>query len=664
MQAMRLSRILCGWMAVCAAAQTQATLAASAPEWMRAQIGVAVPAHDEETSAVVLYSETELTVQAPGKMKRLDRRVYKIIRPDGEAYGTVRADYGSLSRITVMRGWSIPSQGKDYEVREKEIVETGITDVDGGELVSDVRRKLLRIPAAIPGSLVGYEIEQELQPYAMTDEWDFQDTVPVREARYSVRLPPGWSYKVFWLNHPETPPTELASGQSRWMLSDLKPVKLERSMPPWQGIAGRMVLSVQPPDGKQGGFQSWKDVGTWYLGLTQGRRDASPEIRQKVQELTASSADVSSKIQALARFAQQDIRYVAIALGVGGVQPRPAAQVLAHRYGDCKDKVTLLSSMLKEIGIESHYVIINTRRGSVTKTTPPNLGFNHAVIAIQFPAGIDTSTLPAHTAHQSLGRLLFFDPTDPLTPFGRLPGALQANVGMLVTPDGGELVQLPQMAGELNGVQRTAKLTLDEHGSLRGDVQEIWSGDVAAAQRYALRNAQQDGDRIKSVESMLTHSLSSFQILKAAVRNMRAMDRPLEWHYTLEVDRYAKTAGDLILLRPRVFGTLGSALLETKEPRQHPIEFDAPLRQTDVFEITLPAGYEVDELPTDVDEDLGFIAYRSVTEVKGNVLRYARTAEIRELSVPVTKADALRQFFRAIEHDERMSAVLKRPPPG
>jgi transglutaminase-like putative cysteine protease len=647
-------------MALGVLAPVHAVFAASAPEWMRAQISVPLPEHDAETNAVVLFTETELTVQAQGKMKRLDRAVYKILRRDGERYGTVRAEYGSLNRITSMRGWSIPLEGKGYEVGKKEIVETSITDVDGGELVTDVHRKSLRIPAAMPGSIVGYEIEQELQPYAMTDEWDFQDTVPVREASYSVKLPPGWSYKVFWLNHPETPAVELPSGQSRWTVSNLKPVKLEANMPPWRGIAGRMVLSLQPPDGKRGGFQSWNEVGTWYLDLTTGRRDATTEIRQKVQELTASSPDALAKMRALAAFVQRDIRYVAIELGVGGVQPHSAAEVFAHRYGDCKDKVTLLSAMLKEVGIESHYVIINTLRGSVTAATPPNIGFNHAILAVQLPAGVDTATLPAFIAHEQLGQVLFFDPTHPLIPFGHLPGGLQANFGLLVTPGGGELVQLPQIARELNGVQRTAKLTLDENGKLRGDIQEIWMGDGAAAQRHALRTARQDMDQIKPIESMLNRSLTGFAIVKASVRNLRAMERPFEWHYTLEVDRYARTAGDLILVRPRVLGSFSTAFLETKEPRQHPIEFDALLRYSDVFEITLPPGYVMDELPPAVTQDLGFVAYRSSTEMKGNVLRYTRMAEIKELSVPVEKADELKTFFRVIENDERMSAVLKR----
>ena len=634
--------------------------AASAPEWMRAQVNAPVPAHDDETDAVVLYSETELTVLAPGKMKRRERRVYKILRSNGEGYGAVRWEFTPQSRVTSMYGWSIPAQGKHYEVKDRDIVETAITNVDGGELISDVRRKVMQIPAAVPGSIIGYEIEQEMQPYAMTDEWDIQYTLPVREARYTVRLPPGWSYKVFWLNHDESAPTEVSPGQWRWVATDLKPVKLERRMPPWQGIAARMVLSLQPPGGKGGGFQSWQEVGTWYLGLTNGRRDPSPQLRQKVQELTASAPDSLSKMRALAAFAQRDIRYVAIELGVGGVQPHPASEVLAHGYGDCKDKVTLLSSMLKEMGVESHYVLINTERGSVATGTPPNMGFNHAIIAIRLPAGVDTAGLPAVIAHKTLGPVLFFDPTHPLISLGYLPGALQANYGMLVTPAGGELLALPQIPGALNGVERTAKLMLDENGTLSGDVRETWSGEAAADQRYTLSTAQQDVDQIKPVEAMLTHSLSTFEILRATVANKKVMEQPLIWNYTVEIPRYARTAGDLLIIRPRVFGSMSSGMLETDEPRQHPIEFEAPVRNTDVFEITVPAGFVPDSLPPAVNEDLGFVAYRSSTTFAGNVLRYTRTLEVKELSVPVAKAKSLQAFFREIGSDERNSAVLKK----
>src|SRR6185503_8065475 len=95
---MRLAKLLWSGLAACACWHVPAAWAASAPEWMRAQLSAPVPAHDDETNAVVLYSEIELTVQAPGKMKRLERRVYKILRSDGEAYGAVQKSFSPQSR--------------------------------------------------------------------------------------------------------------------------------------------------------------------------------------------------------------------------------------------------------------------------------------------------------------------------------------------------------------------------------------------------------------------------------------------------------------------------------------------------------------------------------------------------------------------------------------
>ncbi len=636
--------------------------AGDAPLWMRAQLNGALPAHDEKTAAAVLYAETTLTVQPNGKIKRLYREVVRILRPDGEARGSIRVYFDAQSRITDLHAWCIPVSGKDYEVKEKDAVESAIIGVDGGELVSDLRTKTLRIPAATAGSVIGYEVEQELRPYVMVDEWGFQDTVPVREAHYTLQLPRGWSYKANWLNHPEEHASEAAPGQWHWSINDVRAIRVEQDMPPWRGIAGSMVIALVPPSGQDPGIQSWRELGAWYLGLTRGRRDASPEIKQKVAELSASVPAILGKMQALASFVQNDIRYVAIELGIGGHQPHPAAEVFSHRYGDCKDKVTLLSTMLKEIGIESYYVLINTERGSVTAATPPNLAFDHAILAIALPADLETAALQARITHPKLGRILFFDPTDALTPLGRLSGALQANFGMLVTPEGGELLELPQLPVDTNGIERTAKMTLDDKGTLRGDVHEVRLGDRAAAQRYELRSTTQDTDRIRPVEAVVGASFSTFQILKATVANLRVADRPFEWNYTLEAENFAKTAGDLLLVRPRVLGSKSSSLLETKEPRQYPVEFAGPERDTDVFEIALPPGYEMEELPPPVNVDDGFASYHSKTEIVGHALRYTRTFEIKDLSVPVSKAGQLKDFYRIIASDERNSAVLKRVP--
>jgi hypothetical protein len=158
---------------------------------------------------------------------------------------------------------------------------------------------------------------------------------------------------------------------------------------------------------------------------------------------------------------------------------------------------------------------------------------------------------------------------------------------------------------------------------------------------------------------MLSHSLSTFQITKAVVVNQNETLQPFQYRYSIVAPDYAKLAGSLVLVRPRVVGSKSSALLDTKEPRQSPVEFDGPEQDTDTFEITLPPGYEVDELPPQVDLNYSFASYHSKTEATGNKLRYTRTLEIKELSVPVSKVEELKSFYHRIAGDERNTAVLR-----
>jgi hypothetical protein len=421
-----------------------------------------------------------------------------------------------------------------------------------------------------------------------------------------------------------------------------------------------MVVSFFPQGGAAGKeFSNWREMGTWYWNLENDRFAASPPIKQEVTALTASAPTVLDKMNALATFVQHDIRYVAIELGIGGWQPHSATDIFTHRYGDCKDKANLLRSMLQEIGVRSFPVAINTARGSITPETPAYQGFDHQIIAIQLPESVTSPTLIATMQHPKLGKLLFFDPTNEWTPFGQIGGYLQANYGLLMTPEGGELVELPTQAAAMNSIVRTAKLTLDPSGTLHGDVKEVRLGDRAWGERGRLLTVTRDADKVKPIESLLGSSLSNFRLTSARVVNLQQTSLPFGFEYSFEAVSYAKSAGGLLLVRPRVIGTKSSALLETKDPRKFPIEFEGPVQDTDSFEITLPAGYEVDDLPPPVDAEFGFASYHSKTEAKGNTIEYTRTFEVKELSVPVSKADELKKFYRIIASDERNTAVLK-----
>ena len=633
-----------------------------APQWMHALVNAPLPAYDEKTDAVLLYSEINVTVLSTDKVRTQVREAYKILRPNGREHGTVYVHINPQRKVKTLHGWCIPTQGKDYEVKDKDAVEAA-PGIDGGELISDVKLKVLRIPASDPGNIVGYEYEVEEQPFFLQEMWHFQDLDPVRESHYSLQLPSGWEYKASWLNHAEVAPTQTGGNVSQWVLHDVSGIRREPEMPPRDGVAGSMIISFFPSGGAVlNGFANWDEMGKWYTNLIGGRVEASPEIKREVSALTAAEATSLQKMQALAQFVQRDIRYVAIELGIGGWQPHPAADVYSHRYGDCKDKATLLRSMLREIGIETYHVVIYTERGAVTPLTPAHHGFNHAILAIRLPDGLTDPSLIATVQHPKLGKLLFFDPTNELIPFGQLPGYLQANYGLLVTPTGGELIELPQQPSMMNSIRRSAKLTLDTKGTLKGDVEEVRLGERASSERRRLRTVSKDIDRIKPIEELLAGSLGSFQITHAAVLNVHQNDQPFGFNYSFESANYAKNAGNLLLVRPRVIGIKSYGFMETKEPRRFPVEFEEPTRDTDSFEITIPPGYVVDDIPPPVDADYGFASYHSKTVVTGNIVDYTRTYEVKELSVPVDKADELKRFYRIIATDERNTVVLKPSP--
>jgi hypothetical protein len=387
-------------------------------------------------------------------------------------------------------------------------------------------------------------------------------------------------------------------------------------------------------------------------------REASPGLQQKVQELAPASMSTLERIKALARFAQRDIRYAAIEVGIGGFQPHPASQVFSNRFGDCKDKANMLATMLAQIGVKSYYMPIHTDRGVTLENSPPNMGFNHVILAIQLPEGSYKESFPALYEHSKLGHLLIFDPTSNVVPFGQIPFYEQDSYALLVTDSGGELIHLPMSKPEFNRMTRTAKLTLMADGSLKGEVQEVRTGAEAAIGRYTFEH-ETSADRRKTMERFLGRMMGNVQLTSVDAENLDDIEKDLVIHYKFSAEHYAKNSGQLLLVRPRVVGEKLGAL-DMSKPRHYSYEFEAPTLQTDVFEFNLPDGYKIDELPDAAKANFAFGEYNSKIEHEGSQLKYSREYKINAVTVPAEKINDLNKFFHQINQDERNMAVLKK----
>lgn len=621
------------------------------PDWVRQAATQSLPAYDRDTKAVVLLDDINYLVTSPGEYTEHYRRVVKILRPEGRE----EADFGVYVRggekILSLHAWTLDSSGREFELKDKDFMERSPFSF---VLYEDIRLRTATAPAANPGAVVAFEHEVRRHNWLNQLHWFIAEELPVRQAHLLAQLPAGWEYKNFWAGLGAIEPMPAGANRWEWTLRDIPGIKEEPERPGRLALTGRMELAYFAPD-TAANSGSWDSLGRWYAGLIGDRRTAGAELSAKARELTAEKNDFDGKVRALASFLQSEIRYVAIEIGIGGYQPHAANDVYRFRYGDCKDKVTLLSSMLQEVGVRSNYVLVHTEHG-VTKPEVPSALFNHVILAIELPAD-------AHESYRSTvlcktgKKYLIFDPTDTFTPLGTLPSDLQDSYALLVTNGGGELIHMPLLPPDANALMRSGHFVLSAEGALSGEVVESTSGDHASRARAALTHSNQS-QRLQHLEQRLNRSMQGFTLQSLDVQQLKELQQNLVLTYKFVTPQYAQVRGPLMLVRPRVMGE--KSFVVEQKPRQYPVELKGTTREVDEYEIELPDGYVVEDVPDPVKIDTGFASYESKIEVNGKKLRYRREYVVRERSVAPAKISQLRTFEGTIGADEEAAVVLKR----
>lgn len=610
------------------------------PAWIRASVPAQLPPAGE-ANAIVLLDDTVLQVTATGEISSRHRRVVKVVTAAGREEGYLGVPFDDETKIRSLNGWSIDPAGLEYTLRERDAVETSLGDY---ELFTDARMKVLKVPADI-GSIVAFEYERNERPHLLQSAWHFQENVPVLLARYQVVMPPGWSCDPRWLNYKAVEPV----AANTWELRSVPALLDEPRRPSSLTLAGRVGFNFLSPSAKA---LAWSDIAKWFSNLAIPRGASTPQVQAKVRELTKDDDD---PMVPLARFAQRDVRYIAVEIGIGGYQPHASGEIFTNRYGDCKDKATLLRTMLKEVGIDAHYVLVHATRGATDPTFPSMHAFNHVIVAIPVSAE-RAKELKSVVTHPKLGKLLLFDPTSTLTPFGQLPESLQASRGLLVTADGGEMIDLPAHAPEVNQLHRIAKLQLDAKGTLAGTVEEIRSGNMAVEMRARLQPLNAT-ERIRSIESSIASHLTVTAAENVTIEYLDEPESDLVIRYQITTLNYAKRVADMMLVRPRVLGQKAETIVDLK--RTYPYVTEGPSLHSDEVEIRMPPTAKLDELPAKVEIRTPTVQYTSASTFADGVLRYKRQYSLHAYLIPKESFAEVNGAWKQILGDERASAVFK-----
>lgn len=625
------------------------------PDWVVQAAAAKLPTYAADISAVVLLDDRLVSVAPDGRATERQRRVLKILRPQGRDYAHIVASYSKDEKLEYFHVWSIAPDGHQFTVKDQEAHDEALGE--WGILYNDLRAKTVTPPGADPGGIIAYEIERRVADYGTEEEsWHFQQDIPGVRWVLEMDLPSTWNHYDAWVHHAPVAAAEVAPNHWRWELTDVPAIDLTDvpMAPSASALAARMVVhySARP---LPAGEQRWTEIGNWYDTLAASRTEAPQEIAVKSREVGAG-ADFKTKIQGVAGFMQREIRYVGIEIGIGGLQPHPAADVFKYRYGDCKDKATLLIAMLNAVGVRATWVLVDTHRGFIDPTLPSVQG-NHAIAAIEMPVGVSDPELRAVVTARSGKRYLIFDPTDTYTPIGLLGFHLQGSYGILVDGNDSQVIELPTLAPDADTVDRTASFALNADGTLKGTVTETRSGEAARAYRR-LYNEEGEKEQHEAIVRRLQRDLTSFTVDSSSAQNAREMSKSMVLQYTFTANGYAQATGDLLLMRPRIVGR--NARPYSDKPRTYPIDLGETGTWRDTVDVTLPAGYTVDDMPAAVNLDLGFAAYKSDVKADAGVLHYSREYVVRQLDLAPDKSADVSKLMAVITSDENSSAVLKK----
>lgn len=630
-----------------------------APEWGVEAAKTPTPKDVGSAPAVVLFDEYTITVDEKNRAVERERLAVRILQPQGRHYGNCAISYNGDSKVSLFRSWTITAEGKQFQAMDEDFNESG-----GGndpEMQFDERTRRVKPPAADPGAVVICETEQPLAPYMNFENWEIQSSIPIVHEALDLILPPGGHAASSWRRYAAVKPVEVAPNHLRWSIEQMPRIDLENlhATPAWSALAARMCVFWGDVAVK-GAEEQWRMLGQWGGKLQEHRTDPSPEIRAKVEELVAGAPDLYTKLSRITEYIQKNVRYFIVIRGIGGWQAHFASDIYRHHYGDCKDKTTLLIAMLKAIDVKSYHFVVDSRRGVIDPDAPSLTG-NHMVTLIELPAGTEDKRLAARIRTADGKDLLVFDPTDEETPLGMIRGELQGGWGYLFAGERSRVLRMPVLAPETAGLERVGNLTLAADGSLSGDITESFRGDAAMWQRENLK-ATSPKEIQHGLEERLGAKLPGVVFKSFEYHQTKELSQPVGLDLHLSVPAYAHVSGPLLLVRPRLIGSDALHVPEVMEgkPRMYPIVLSYPGRWHNRYEIALPPGYVVDEMPDPVDVDMGFARYRSKVSVEGGKVRYESLYEVRQVEIPAVKAADFRRLEENILSSEAGTVVLKK----
>ncbi|HEX3729581.1 MAG TPA: transglutaminase family protein [Opitutaceae bacterium] len=638
------------WLALCGAV---AARGATAPDWARAAALLPVP---PSVTVALVANSTRVVYLSPDHTQRTVRWAVKQGRVEDRVAIRFVSPYSpNLDRLLDVRAWIIGADGKVQAFKRSDFA-----DVSGStEMLWTTDRALLfdgngRVPL---GGTLACEVQTE-QPATVYEAMDsFQSPFYAVEEDFEVVPPSGYTLAWHATSASVAAPIPLADpGGLRWEMRHVRPNRSERD--PGGFLANPLLVTARPEPAEHS--SAWLEMARRAHDIMEPRIEQTPAIAAMAARLTAGKASRWERIRALTEFVQQDVVYLELNLQtdcLAGFRPNPASEVLRNRFGDCKDKASLLIALLRSVGEDGHILLLYAGGGPevVGRDWPTLSYFNHAIVAIANDAGA-----PSYWPRLEMPGgppMIAFDPTDSVTPLGVLSNGDQGGWALLVDSERGCALKLPQSRGDFHRVDRMVDASLDDSGALTVAIDAQYHG-LPAASEYRIRRAL-DSERFKRrLATLLQSSAPSIQDL-AWTDHWDPAGAEYELHQNFRAQQFGRLLGaDLMEIQPHILPPFST--LPAWETSAEGVSWISTGVLRDRIRIRLPAGFAVDEFPPDWDKHGALISCRLHYAIGQGAAVYESDFSLQPGFYSKEQYESIRRFFDSFREAQRRPVLLRR----
>ena len=566
---------------------------------LHAQAPAADPYRDEPF--VIERSDTTVTMKADGTGDSVQHVIVRV-QSEGVArqFSVLNLAYASANSTGSMDFVRVhKADGTTVNTPVDEAMEMPAEVSREAPMYSDVKEKHLPVRSLAAGDRLEYQFHtvttKALAPgqFWGAEHFTVQGGVVLNQT-LTLSVPEQTYVQVWSPRHPATPVTRDGMKVWTWTSSQTKASARDEN--------GKMTAAdVKDPDEDSDGrklpsvawttFHSWAAVGDWYRGLAEPRLQPTAAVRAKADDLTKNAKTPQERAEALYRFVATQIRYISLSFGVGRFQPHTPDEVLDHGYGDCKDKDTLLESLLRAKGMTTAPVLIGAGIAPVPDVPSPAV-FNHVITTVELP-GPDGKP-----------RQTWLDTTAEVAPFRVLMPVIRDQQA-LVVPDKApaELEKTPADPPYAYHEDMVAEGTLDKDGLLKSHM--VWT--LRSDNELELRAMMQRLSPAQWDDAMQFLSSNMGFGGKVSGTDMHQADpaAPVRIAYDYRREKYAGWDSNQSL---PLLPTEEIVLVDKDKQPEHDIDLGAPRTVEAHSTVTLPAGYRA-ELPDAVHVQRDFTTY-------------------------------------------------------